>query len=416
MSSLIESTNDMVLSVDAKGHLLVLNQSSSQMFQKYLGKADIRRGDSFLDLLPPETRETWRKRLEQVLVGQRLEVEDVIPPPKGRKVLSTSFHPIIGEDGRPVGVTLFTRDITSRVEAESKLAEMHRSMLDVSRQAGMAEMAVGVLHNVGNTLNSVNISAELLGDRLRGSRVAGLAKATQLMKEHAEDLGAFLTSDERGRRLPPYLFALSEQLLEEQDGYLKELKRLIESVEHINSIVSMQQSHARMGGLVERLPVPQLIDDALRLSADSFDRLSIQVRREYQTVQDILVDRHKLLQILVNLISNARHALRDSGREDKVLTIRVRQEAHANGLRVDVSDNGVGIPPENLTRIFSQGFTTKKSGHGFGLHISALAAKEMGGSLTCESAGSGQGATFSLELPVEGPESVGPPPQAQGRA
>ncbi len=118
----------------------------------------------------------------------------------------------------------------------------------------------------------------------------------------------------------------------------------------------------------------------------------------------ILVDRHKLLQILVNLLSNARHALMESGREDKVLTLRIEPGARQDRLRIAVSDNGVGIPAENLHRLFSQGFTTKKSGHGFGLHISALAAAEMGGTLTCESAGSGHGATFSLELPVRGRE------------
>jgi PAS domain S-box-containing protein len=401
MSSLIESTGDMVLSVDAKGHLLVINQPAIQSFQERFGKEGIRRGDSFFNLLPPHRQQVWRNRLDQVLHGQRLEIEDVVPASTGTKVLSTSLHPIIGDNGQPVGATLFTRDITARREAEAKLTQLHRSMIDVSRQAGMAEMAAGVLHNVGNTLNSVNISAALLGERLRTSRVVRLARATRLMREHAGDLAAFLTSDTRGRRLPPYLFALSDELLQEQQGSLKDLELLIESIDHVKSIVSMQQATARMAGLEERLQVPQLIDDALRLIGDSFERLSIQVRREYEEVQDVVLDRHKLLQILVNLLSNARHALRDSGREDKVLTIRVRQEAEAKGLRVDISDNGVGIPPENLTRIFSQGFTTKKSGHGFGLHISALAAKELGGTLTCQSGGLGQGATFSLELPVE---------------
>jgi signal transduction histidine kinase len=286
---------------------------------------------------------------------------------------------------------------------------MHRTLLDVSRQAGMAEIATGVLHNVGNTLNSVNVSATLVAERLRGSRVSGLAKAAGMLAEHAGDMGRFFTEDPKGRQLPQYLIALAGQLVEERDALLGEIKGLTESVEHIKSIVSMQQAHARLGGVVERLPVPPLIDDALRLHAVSLERQGIQVRREDEPVPPILVDRHKLLQILLNLVSNARHALMDSGRPDKVLTIRIRPGARAGWLRIEVADNGVGIAPEHAERLFTQGFTTKKDGHGFGLHISALAATDMGGTLTCASAGAGQGATFTLELPVEGKQDSSQP-------
>jgi two-component system, LuxR family, sensor kinase FixL len=175
-------------------------------------------------------------------------------------------------------------------------------------------------------------------------------------------------------------------------------------VDHIKSIVSMQQKHARTGGAIEELQVPQLIDEALRLHAISLERLGILIERDYAQVPPILVDRHKLLQILINLLSNARHALVDSQQQDKRLSIRVRIAPEGRLLLIEVSDNGMGIAPENLTRIFTQGFTTKKTGHGYGLHISALAATEMKGRLTCSSSGPGQGAIFTLELPVAGEE------------
>ncbi len=150
---------------------------------------------------------------------------------------------------------------------------------------------------------------------------------------------------------------------------------------------------------MEKVAVPELIDDALRLHAVSFERLGIQLRCEYDQMPPLLlVDRHKLLQILVNLVSNARQALLECGREDKQLTLRV--EAGEQKLRIAVADNGVGIAPEHMSNLFTQGFTTKKNGHGFGLHISALTAGEMGGALTCVSKGPGQGATFILELPM----------------
>ncbi len=297
------------------------------------------------------------------------------------------------------------RDIKARREAEAKLGELHRTLLDVSRQAGMTEIATGVLHNVGNTLNSVNISVSVVTERLRSSRVPKLVQATEMLREHTADLAAFLTTNPRGTKLPAYLSALSAQLADDRETFLAEVEALGESVEHIKSIVSMQQKHARIGGVLEWVQVPELINDALRLSAGSFDRLGIAVRREYAQVPPILVDRHKLLQILLNLLSNARHAVVEKNVPDKRLTIRVGMGAGGWRLCIEVADNGVGIAPENLTRVFSQGFTTKKSGHGFGLHISALAAEEMKGRLSATSAGPGQGATFTVELPIQGDEA-----------
>jgi signal transduction histidine kinase len=297
---------------------------------------------------------------------------------------------------------------------------MHRNLLDVSRQAGMAEVATGVLHNVGNTLNSVNVSAGLVAERLRGLRVTGLAKASELLRENTPRLATFLTEDSRGAQLPAYLVSVSEHLLQEREALLTEVRSLSESLEHIKAVVSMQQAHARFAGMVELISVTQLIDDALRLHAVSFERLGIQVRRDYSEVPPLMVDRHKLLQILINLLSNARHALVDTDRPEKRLTLRVRQSTEGR-VRIEVVDTGMGIPEENLSRIFTQGFTTKRDGHGFGLHISALAAGEMGGALTCASEGWGYGATFSLELPPHGAQGrqlerrvpAAPPPREQ---
>ncbi|HYH96919.1 HAMP domain-containing sensor histidine kinase [Hyalangium sp.] len=292
------------------------------------------------------------------------------------------------------------RDIKAREEAEAKLGELHRTLLDVSRQAGMTEIATGVLHNVGNALNSVNVSIDVVTDQLRGSRVSKLVQASELLGQHATDLAAFLTIDPRGTMLPAYLGALSAELAAERASLLTEMKALRESIEHVKSIVSMQQRHARYGGVVEQVTVPQLIDDALRLSVGAFELLSIDVRREYADVPPIEVDRHKLLQILLNLLSNARHALVESELPDKRLTIRVGPSKGGEQLRIEIEDNGVGIAQKNLTRMFSQGFTTKKTGHGFGLHISALAAQELHGRLSVASAGPGHGATFTIELPL----------------
>ncbi len=399
LSSLIESTDDFVMSLDTEGRRVAANQPALRLISTLTG-GELPPG---APLFPPQARAPWSELqvlFKQALTGQRGRTEFEFSLEGRTRTLETIASPLLSKEGRVAGVTFFARDISARKEAESRLTELHRSLLDVSRHAGMAEVATGVLHNVGNTLNSVNVSVGVVDERLRASRVSGLARAAELMKQHLPSLCSFLSEDERGRQLPPYIIAVSEQLVQERDGLLSEVKSLSESVEHMKSVVSMQQENARFVGVVEQVQVARLLDDALRLHAQSFDKEGIQVRREYAEAPQVLVDRHKLLQILFNLLSNARHALQESGRTDKRLTLRIGKAMGGELLRIEVTDNGVGIAPENLPRLFCQGFTTKKDGHGFGLHTSALAAAELGGALTCTSPGPGQGASFLLELPA----------------
>jgi PAS domain S-box-containing protein len=398
LSSLIESTDDLVLSVDARGRVATANDAARQLFLRAMGR-ELQMGEPAFSGFPPEERARWLGFLDRALQGERVREELPLRLKDRTLTVELTVNSVRGEGERVVGTTLFGRDITARKEAEARLSEMHRSMLDVSRQAGMAEVATGVLHNVGNALNSVNVSVGLVTEGVRGLHVSGVGRVAELLDAHTAELGTFLTVDPRGRQLPAYLKELARRLAEERERVLTEMNTLSTSVEHINAVVRMQQRHAHSSGMEERLPVPELLDDALRLHALSFEREGIQLRREYTPVPAVWVDRHKLLQILLNLVRNARHALLASGRPDKQLTLRVGPGT-AGRLRIEVADNGVGIAPETLPRLFSQGFTTKKDGHGFGLHISALAAGELHGSLSCTSAGPGQGATFILELPT----------------
>ncbi|MDO8942196.1 MAG: ATP-binding protein, partial [Desulfobacterales bacterium] len=214
------------------------------------------------------------------------------------------------------------------------------------------------------------------------------------------NLGAFFTSDPRGPKVLEFLAQLADQFIRRQESQLKEVAALQKNVEHIKEIVAMQQSYAKVSGLTESLRPVELLDGALRMNAGAFQEHEVELVCEVAAdLPCVCVDKHKVLQILVNILRNAKHACEDADRPDKRITVRA---VSANErVRITVADNGVGIPPENLNRIFSHGFTTKKEGHGFGLHSSALAAKEMGGSLTVRSDGPGQGATFTLELPVD---------------
>ena len=289
------------------------------------------------------------------------------------------------------------KEIEERKQIQLEVERVHQRLLETSRQAGMAEVATNVLHNVGNVLNSVNVSAALVEANTKQSRVSSLAKVAALLNEHSADLGAFMSRDPRGRQLPGYLNQLAEQLAGEQQNAITELELLRQNIEHIMDIVAMQQNYATISGVTETVQVADLVEDALRMNVGALARHEIELIREFAGVPLITVEKHKILQVLMNLIRNAKYACDDSGREDKKITVRV---ADGEGrIKVSVIDNGIGIPPENLTRIFSHGFTTRKDGHGFGLHSGALAAKEMGGSLTVHSDGPGCGATFTLELP-----------------
>ena len=279
-----------------------------------------------------------------------------------------------------------------------RLATTRQSLMEQSYHSGMAEVAVGVLHNVGNVLNSVNVSCAMLMTQLRESNVGDVAKVADLMAEPEGGLCHFLTKDSRGQMIPIFLTSLAGTLEEERQIMIRETESLHDRIEHIKEIVAMQQSYGKTSTLRETILPEKLMEDALTLSADALTCNEVSVQRQYQAVPPVLVDKHKTLQILVNLINNAQNACTDSGNKEKMVTLRIFN-ATPDSVKIQVVDNGIGIAPENLTRIFQYGFTTRKSGHGFGLHSSALTTKELGGSLTVHSEGLGCGATFTLELP-----------------
>jgi ligand-binding sensor domain-containing protein/signal transduction histidine kinase len=290
-------------------------------------------------------------------------------------------------------------EIEERKRMQLEIERVHGELLKTSRQAGMAEIATNVLHNIGNVLNSVNISASLVADGVKKSKAASLVKVAALLKENEHDLGNFLTGDVRGKQLPAYLSQLSAHFQDDQKATVKELDSLRANIEHIKEIVAMQQNYAKVSGIKEIINLNELVEDSLHMNEGSLNQHQVQIIREFENVPPMNVEKHKVLQVLVNLIRNAQHACQDSERADKRLTVRV---ADGDGrIKISVMDNGVGISPENLTRIFNHGFTTRKDGHGFGLHSGALAAKELGGSLNVHSDGLGKGATFTLELPCD---------------
>jgi signal transduction histidine kinase len=278
-----------------------------------------------------------------------------------------------------------------------KVNGMQRQLVDASRQAGMAEVATAVLHNVGNVLNSVNISSGLIAETVRTSKASGLEKLGAMLSQ--PDFATVLAGHPKGQSVPVYVARLADALRDERQTLAAEAEGMQRSIEHIKVIVSMQQKHAKDTiGTLESVSLKALAEDVVKMSSVSTEASFIEVVYDLEDIPPMLVDRHKVYQILLNLVNNARHAINDGARGEGRVILRLRREEDG-AIRLEVEDTGCGIRPEHLGKMFTHGFTTRKGGHGFGLHSSACAAAEMGGRLTCRSEGPGRGSVFILVLP-----------------
>ena len=403
LRALLDSTSDAIYFKDLQSRFLRGSRSMARRFK--LGKIEELVGKTDFDLFTEEhARQAFEDEQKIIRTGEPLlaKIEKETRPDGSVTWALSSKMPLRNVNGEIIGTLGISKDITPIKDAEAKLNAAHRQLLEVSRQAGMAEVATSVLHNVGNVLNSINVSVTLVADAVKRSRVTHVERLSALVQEHRDDLAGFFATNPKGKLVPGYLANLAAHLVQEQARLLKEIGEMGKNIEHIKDIVMMQQSYAKVSGVTEKVNVVDLVEDALRMNSASLIRHNAEVIRDYVSdAPEITVERHKVLQILVNLVRNAKYACDESGRSDKRITVQIRNGD--NCVRISVADNGVGIPPQNMTRIFNHGFTTRKDGHGFGLHSGALAAREMGGTLSAQSDGLGKGALFNLELPMQPP-------------
>ena len=291
-------------------------------------------------------------------------------------------------------------DIHNDKIAEEKIQELNNQISSTARRAGMAEVAAIILHNIGNILNSSNVSINLLKNRMDQQYKQKLLKVLEMVLQHENDLVAYLSHDDKGKLIPKYIVSLSKLILEDYKNNQAEVDNLMNDLKHISQIVDMQKSVSGTSSLKEKVYLPEVVDIALNMSMTSSLTETIDIIKEFEECPLIDADKSKLLQILVNIIQNARDAVLHSPSTHARKIILGINTINDEMIQLSIRDNGVGINPDNLNRIFSFGFTTKINGHGFGLHSAALSAKEMGGSLMAESAGEGEGAQFILSLPI----------------
>jgi PAS domain S-box-containing protein len=354
--------------------------------------------ESWLGLIHPDDRERMRELAAGLIRG--LETYDwhyrIIHPNGEVRHIRSVGAVSETQDGIGKRFSGISMDVTWRVRAEEREKEMQQQLLESSHQAGMAQIATGVLHNVGNILNSLGIANNTARRELKTLRVEQLEQAASLLRSNRDTLADFLAHDERGRHLPDYLCALSDQIAAHSRAIHAELETTEQLLRHLSDVVAVQQQLAHAGGRREMLHVDELIETALLVQAAEFRQ--IEIVREYEELPTIVSDRHKLLQILVNLLSNARHAVQAGDRRNRRILLKLARDG--DHVRVTVEDTGIGMTEEVLSQIWRFGFTTKKNGHGFGLHNSANAAQEIGATLTAHSDGVGQGSRFVLRIPL----------------
>lgn len=288
-----------------------------------------------------------------------------------------------------------------------RLNEANHQLVEASRHAGMAEVATGVLHNVGNILTSVNVGIEVLNEHVVALPGDRMLRAAELLATARETTPA---DPARFDAVVRYITAIANQLTTDRDTLLAELVTLRGHVEHVNRVITMQNGFARTGGVHEQVELATLVGEAVALACPDAGRQGLELACDVDPGELVMIDRHRVLQILVNLLANARDSVLEHHRSGAAGALRITATVafEPGWIELRVVDTGAGIAPEALNRIFNAGFTTKAKGHGYGLHSSALAAEQLGGTLCCTSAGTGRGASFVLRVPTEPPRSHAP--------
>jgi PAS domain S-box-containing protein len=401
-TELFESVYDAILFTGLDGRILRTNERAQELFllsSEEFGHLQVTDLFSGADTGMLEWISMKLENKRRVFIECHCNRKDSMTFPA--EVTVNSIHLTAASKGE---LCFYIRNVTVRKKTENALQEAQGNLLNAAHKAGMAEIATGVLHDVGNVLNSINVSCELISSNVRGPALGALGKVNGLLNEHAGDLTDFLTDDPKGSKTLEVLGFTEAALSEERDTILEETDRLMRKVGLLREVIGTQQDYARPGLFYQKVALRDVISDALALNQTRLSNHVIAVTVDCPEDITLTTQKTKLVYILINLVQNAVDALKarddvDPG-ERRVRIVGSRADGD---IALEIRDNGIGIPAENLTTIFNHGFTTKPGGHGFGLHTCANFIKEIGGEICAESAGAGEGSTFLIRLPVVGP-------------
>jgi len=347
----------------------------------------------------------WEEMCQRVEGCQGALIFGVIAVPEKDVDQNRLIEDVVGsrvdETLAPTVLKWVLRHAQERQQLLVEQEQLRGQLGEVAYKSEMADVASTVLHNVGNVLTSVTVAANMVESVVEQSPVVLVNRISELINGHLEDLGSYLREDAKGKRIPASLEKLGVHLVEEQHTILKEMKALVRNICHMKQIILSHQGMVKSVGHAERISLVDVVAHAMELSFQPEDDMWITICRDYQEVPTVLADQHQLLQILVNLLRNARQAMRQHTLDRHELTLKVKlKEDDERFVVMTIQDSGIGIASEHLSKMFVRGFTTKPDGNGIGLHSAIVAIKNMGGSMAVHSDGFGQGATFTLLFPV----------------
>ena len=391
---LLESTYDAVILTDVDGNIIKGNERTSEYFQydpKEIVKLNI------INLISGADKRNIDVIYETLTNEQRVFIES-----QGQRRNKTIF---------PTEITVsllhlteiqvpcfFIRNISLRVETEKALTKAQQELVEIAHNAGMAEIATGVLHDVGNLLNSINVSCDLMLESLNSSLIDSLDKVNEQVAKQS-DITKYLTEDPKGKQIPQVYQKLGGELMNEKNLLISEAKNLQDKIKIVKDVITTQQMYAKVGLHEEEISVWDLIQDSLAIFKSTIDSNTLKLDETIKELPKIRIQKSKLVHVFLNLIKNAWDAL--IGINDRPKRIYIFGEVENDEyLSLYIQDNGCGIKEENMRKIFTHGFTTKDSGHGFGLHNCANLMTEINGKIYVQSEGENQGATFKLIIPI----------------
>jgi len=290
---------------------------------------------------------------------------------------------------------VLARELDRMVE---RLAESRMQLVDQSFQAGFAELANGVLHNLGNAMTPMSVRLANLTERLRAAPIADAEQAVAELKEGTPDAA-------RGADLEEFLRLACKQLAATVRSAQEDVATITRQASLIQTTLAEQMRSARNEHVIESVRLTELLAQSLEIVPDTCrSRLAIAADETVRRVGVVRVARTVLRLILQNLIINAADAVRDAGKDKGTLRVsaEIVHEADRRQLHLQCIDDGVGIAAENLERVFEKGFTTKspETNHGIGLHWCANAIGALGGQIWAASDGPGRGAALHLLVPL----------------
>ena len=401
LQSIFDSIGDGVFVIDGTGTIIMANPSARKMANMIditMDPEEWKKKYNFFHLDKSTPFPMEKLPVMSTLRGEFVDNVELFvnnaENPEGIYI-SVSGTPLLDGDGDHTGGVIIFRDITDRVKRQEALAQAFAQ--------GRLEIVDTILHNIGNAINSVTVGIDtvynMLADDLLSARLTALAEA---MQHHEDNLIDYIENDPQGQKVLPFLLTLSHDFKTADQALRQTVERIRDRTRHIVDIIRTQNSYQGTSGARKDINLADAISDAIKIMQESIDKRQIQVEIDFDnTPEEIRIQESQFHQMLVNLIKNSIEAIDEltrAGELNEVPLIQIRVHSDDDFLNIDIKDNGIGIDPEDIERIFSAGWTTKEHGSGLGLHSSANFVISTGGKIESCSDGKGTGATVRVML------------------